>query len=366
MQKITKQPARILLILGIFICNLQIGYAQKESKFKKWMTQLPDTNYVVNYAKDLIIRGYVSQKYSFQKLFDRDQDMKLSYRPSNGYSIGVGLNYKFLGLNIGTIMPFAKPSVYRYGDCHALDLQSHIYLRRFTVDIYSGFYHGQYLDNTVNVLTNPPSGRFYFRNDLRSYSGGLNLYVNLNPKKYSFRAPFLQNERQKKSAGQPMAGIEVYVVGAKADSSIIPAAIKKPDFYNGVEFRRWQFLTTDLTGGYAYTFVIHQRFFLMLGLNASIGVSRGVLEEINNKKDSKFVLDMALNQRAGAGYNWDKFFLGVTYTNFQYFWPAPIANTRINWGIGDIRFNAAYRFKLKHEIKLLPWKWFSKRQEKAL
>lgn len=330
------------------------------------MTQVPDTNYVVNYAKNLIIRGYVSQKYSFQRIVDSDENMKLSYRPSQGYSVGVGINYKFLGLNIGTVLPFAKSSVSRYGDTRALDLQSHLYLRRFTVDIFSGIYKGQYLKNSVDVLSFVPGGKFYSRNDLRSYSGGLNFYVNLNPKRYSFRAPFLQNERQKRSAGQPMAGLEIYLVGARADSSIVPSNLKNTNFFNDSDFREWQFFTSNVTGGYAYTFVIHQRFFVMLGLAGSTGISRGVITMTDNKKDSRFVWDVSLNQKAGAGYNWDKFFFGVTYTNFQYFWPTPIPNTRINWGIGDIRFNAAFRFNLKHEIKLLPWKWFSKGQEKAL
>jgi hypothetical protein len=330
------------------------------------MTQVPDTNYVASYAKDLIIRAYVSQKYSFQKLIDSQEDIKLSYRPSNGYSMGFGINYKFLGLNIGTVLPFAKPSVSRYGNTRMLDLQSHLYLRRFTVDIYSGFYKGQYLDNSVNVLTSVDPGKFYIRNDIKSFSGGMNLYINLNPTRYSFRAPFLQNERQRKSAGQPMAGIEIYVVGATADSSFVPSLLKKPGFFNGIDFRRWQFFTSNATGGYAYTFVIKKRFFVMLGLNASTGLTRSAIKHTDNKKDTKLAFNVSLNQKAGAGYNWDKFFIGVTYTNFQYFWPSPIPNTRINWGIGDIRFNAAYRFTLNHEIKLLPWKWFSKGQEKAL
>lgn len=345
--------------LLLMLCSLnQNTFGQ--SKFKEWLAQKPDSAYVENYLSDFILRIYGSQKYSSQRIVDRGENTSLSYRPSNGYVLGLGFNYKFLGLNIGTVFPFAKPDNEHYGSTKYLDLQSHLYLRRFTIDFYTGYYKGQYLANSLDVL-DPVPGRkyFYIRNDIRTYSGGFGIYTNLNPAKYSVRAPFLQNEWQKRSAGQPMIGLELYWVGSTADSSFIPSALKDKYFYNGIDFNKWQFYSMNLTGGYAYTFVIRRHFFIMLGLNGSMGFGKSFISPIDGPRMRRFQTNFSLNQKLGAGYHFERLFVGMSLTNFQFFTPTPVPQTYINWSTGNLRFNVAYRFTTKRDWEIRPWKWFS-------
>ena len=128
---------------GVYLFLILIGFTFSrslgQSSFNKWLSLKPDTSYVQNEQNDLILRVFASQKYSDQTLLDRGEKTGLAYRPSNGYIVGFGFNYKFLGINIGTIFPFAQPDISRYGKTKYLDFQSHLYLRFLTVDFYTGY-----------------------------------------------------------------------------------------------------------------------------------------------------------------------------------------------------------------------------------
>ena len=349
---------RFYLFLFIFI-GFVIPSAQGRDHFNQLFSLKPDSSYVQNNQHDLILRIYASQKYSSQKILDLGEKTTLNYRPSNGYVVGLGFNYKFLGVNIGTIFPFAQPDISHYGKTKYLDFQSHLYLRFLTVDFYTGYYKGLYLSNSAEVLSGRPSGsEFYTRGDISTTSGGFGIYANLNPTKYSVRAPFLQNEWQKRSAGQPMLGVELYWVGSSADSSFIPAKLTNRNFFDGIDFNRWRFYSVNLTGGYSYTLVIRKKFFIMAGLNGSVGIGEYQLSPVTGAKMNRTYPNVSLNQKAGIGYHFDRLFVGMSLANFQYLTPTPVKQTSIRWQTGNLRFNIAYRISIKRDIEIRPWKWF--------
>lgn len=351
-----KSVCSLILLIGFTICM-----SHGQSNFSKWLKLKPDSVYVQNNQHDLIVRVFASQKYSAQSILDRGEKTSLYYRPSNGYVVGLGFNYKFLGVNIGTIFPFAQPDINRYGKTKYLDFQSHLYLRFLTVDFYTGYYKGLYLANSASVLNPIPQGTdFYTRGDIRTYSGGFGVYANLNPTKYSVRAPFLQNEWQKKSAGQPMLGVELYWVGSVADSSFIPSHLSSRNFFDGIDFNKWRFYSINLTGGYAYTLVIRKKFFVMAGINGGVGIGEYQLSSVEGAKMTRIYPNFSINQKLGMGYHFDKIFVGMSLANFQYFTPTPIKQTYIRWQTGNLRFNIAYRINLKKDVEIRPWKWFGK------
>lgn len=347
------------LYLLVILWGLSISMSHGQSNFSKWINSKPDSAYVQSNPNDLILRVYASQKYSDQTLSDRGEKTSLIYRPSNGYVVGLGFNYKFLGINIGTVFPFAQPAINRYGKTKYVDLQSHLYLRIFTVDFYTGYYKGQYLANSATVLNSQPAGpEFYTRGDIATYSGGFGVYANLNPTKFSVRAPFLQNEWQMKSAGQPMLGVELYWVQSRADSSFVPSNLTNRNFFDGINFNKWRFYSMNLTGGYAYTLVIHRRFFVTAGLSGSLGVGNYELSAIDGPRMNRIYPNFSLNQKLGLGYHFDNLFIGMSLANFQYYTPTPVTQTFIRWQTGNLRFNIAYRIKLKKDYEIRPWKWF--------
>jgi len=346
-------------ILLVFLMGFEICNSYGQDRFSKWLRTKPDSSYVQNNQNDLILRIYASQKYSAQTILDDDVKSSLKYRPSNGYVVGLGFNYKFLGINIGSVLPFAQPDIDRYGKTKYIDFQSHLYLRFLTVDFYTGYYKGQYLANTSSVLNTIPTGsEFYTRGDIMTYSGGFGVYANLNPAKYSVRAPFLQNEWQKKSAGQPTLGFELYWVGSSADSSFIPSQMSDKKFFDGIDFNKWRFYTFNLTGGYAYTLVIKKRFFVTAGLDGSLGIGEYQLSRVEGASMKRIYPNISINQKLGIGYHFDKIFVGMSLANFQYITPTPVKQTYIRWETGNLRFNIAYQLSLKKDIEIRPWKWF--------
>jgi len=356
------QPKSFCLLL--ILIGFNYSKSQGQGNLEKWLTLKPDSSFVQNNQHDLILRVYASQKYSSQTITDHGEKMSLDYRPSNGYVVGLGFNYKFLGVNIGTIFPFAQPDNNRYGKTKYLDFQSHLYLRFLTVDFYTGYYKGMYLANSASVLNTPPQmNDLYTRGDISIYSGGFGVYANLNPTKYSVRAPFLQNEWQKKSAGQPMLGFELYWVSSTADSSFVPSLLKNKNFFDGINFDKWRFYSVNLTGGYAYTLVIFKRFFVMASLNGSLGIGEYQLSPVSGSRMISIYPNISLNQKFGMGYHFERIFVGMSFANFQYFTPTPIEMTYIRWQTGNLRFNIAYRIDLKKDIEIRPWKWFGSKKE---
>ena len=325
-----------------------------QNRFDNWMNPVIDSSYVDNYYNDFILRVYSSQKYSIQHIVDWGEKLTLAYRPSNGYNLGVGFTYKFLTINAGFAYPFTTPDPDLYGKCKRLDLQAHVYFKRFYVDFFTGYYKGQYLNNTKELFPNPlPNNGFYIRDDLSTYSVGMGIYTNFNPKKFRFEAPFLQNVKQKKSAGAPVAGYELLWVESQADSSFIPKGMIRNSFFESKDFTRWNVLTVSIAGGYAYDFVILKDFFLLLSLNGSIGIGYNHIYQVNSEQSNRISINKGINHRVGLGYQHDRIFIGASWIGYHLFSPTAISKTLFVWSPGVMRLNIAYRFTLKKGIKLL-------------
>lgn len=334
------------------ICVFHNGLAQ--GRFEKWWNPEIDSTYVDNYYNDLIVRIFSSQKYSNQTIADRQEDSRLVYKPSNGYTVGAGFTYRFLTINLGVAFPFTTPDPSVYGTTERLDLQFHVYLKRIYLDFFSGYYKGQYLQNTRDFFpTANREGWYYVRDDIRTYSAGLGIYTNFNPKKFRFEAPFLQNVKQKKSAGAPTAGYEIFWAGSQADSSFVPYGLNGTPFFDSRHFNRWEVLTFNLTAGYAYNFVILKDFFLLLSLNGSIGLGYNHLYEVSAGKENRLSSNKGINHRAGIGYQHNRVFVGASWVGYHLISPTAVPRTYIDWSPGNVRFNVAYRFAMKKEIRFL-------------
>jgi hypothetical protein len=341
----------IFLVVFSFLSNTVDGQGSLWEK----LNSPPDSSFVASYRNDLIVRLYTSRKYMGQQFLDGSASKSLNYQPSNNYLVGFGINYKLLGINAGFSLPSMRKSMDKYGKTSFFDLQSHVYLRRITFDLFSHVFWGQYLSNSSNILTTPPERGFYYaRPDIRSYAVNAEVNYNFNYSRYSLRAPFLQDEWQKRNAGSFFAGGGIYWDGSDADSSFVPSGITVPDFYGGVDFKCWELLALAATGGYAYTFVIDKRFFVVLSAIGGIGVGRSMLADMEGRDYRTYTPFYKLTERFGFGYQYGRMYVGATCVNMDMLFNSPLDNARIHYRSGNIRVNIAYRFSLKKEIKILP------------
>ena len=225
-------------------------------------------------SRDLVVRLYGSQKFTGYKLGQYGNRKRVVYSPNDNYNIGVGFNYKFLGINIGFRAPFVNNDEQRFGKTKFLDLQSYIYMRKVTLDLYGQFYNGYYLSNQSILDNNKVIDTFLKRPDLHTRNFGFNLQYIFNHKRFSYRAAYLQNEYQRKSAGSIIAGGGLHYIDVRADSAIIPPNIIYDNFFSDHKgFNKTGIFCLAANAGYAQTFVYKKHFFVTAALLGGVGIN---------------------------------------------------------------------------------------------
>src|SRR5690606_19954950 len=115
--------------LLFFLCVLAPGFLTAQT------TQV-DTAYIRETPEKMILRSYISRKYT--ELNYADQGL---YEPNSGLNFGFGVTYQKFTLNVAFPVGFVNPD--RQEDWpKLLDLQSHVYSRNWIFDLFGQFYNG--------------------------------------------------------------------------------------------------------------------------------------------------------------------------------------------------------------------------------
>jgi len=331
-------------------------HAQKQAWTQKvfnWLKVDNDSAYVTDLTRKLTVRAFGSNKFSKYTPGDYGFNRNLSYSANNNYNIGVGATYKYVGFNIESKIPFINNDVARYGKTKFLDLQTFLYLRKFTVDLYYLSYKGYYLSDR-EIITTPVAepDAYPQRPDLGTRNIGLNVQYIFNNRRFSFRAAFLQNEYQKKSAGSFMAGGGIHNIRVRADSAVIPVDIRFPGYFGNNSFNNSNTTNLFINAGYAYTLVIHQHFFVTAALMAGPGINYTVLRDDGRQsKEDRASAVISGTIRGAAGYNSKYYFVGVQYINFINRNSTPVAGAWQEFQNGNMHLTLAKRFRLQRKTQ---------------
>lgn len=333
----------VVLVLVLF---LSASAASAQQRLKRLLQTKNDSAYIEDHTEDLTVRIYGSRKYTYYDMVDKRLKEEVLYRPNTSNNLGVGFNYKFIGINIGFKLPFINNDDEQYGKTKYLDLQSHIYLRKLVIDFYGQYYKGYYLANRRF------NGRALdVRPDMHNTGLGLNIQYIFNDKKFSYRAAYLQNEYQKKSAGSLIVGAEAFAWRMKGDSALIPSNLGIEGFFDNETFNKTSSASIAANVGYAYTFVIKKHFFVTASLTGSAGVNQTVLNYIDGRsKRREFGWQLNNTVRFSAGYNSSKYFVGVHYVDLVTRSESHVARTYQTFGTGNFRVSLAKRFALKKPL----------------
>jgi hypothetical protein len=347
---IARMPSLLkkISLLSLMLCPYMPAHAQ----LSKWLRTVNDSSYISDHTKDLTVRLYGSRKYTSYRLSDRQAGQAVVYKPNGNFNLGVGFNYKVIGINLGFNFPFINNDNERYGRTRYLDLQSHLYLRKLTVDLWAQFYRGYYISNPNGVLKEWNDVNVYpQRQDIRTSDIGINVQYIFNDRRFSFRSAFLQNEYQKKSAGSFMAGGSIYAVYVRADSSVVPSGLKATDFFNNEHFNNTNIYSLSVDGGYAHTFVVAQHFFVTLSLMGGIGANYTLLENAGNgMHDAKLGLQLNTTARCALGYNSERYYAGIYFVDMITRSNAPVPGAYQEFGAGNFRVCVAKRFRVKRSV----------------
>lgn len=306
-----------------------------------------DSNYVTSYAKMITARAYFSQKYTLFTVKAPRSTRSLAYFPNTTLNFGIGATYNSFTLNLAYGFGFLNPGDEK-GKTKYLDLQSHIYGTRWRFDFFGQLYKGYYLTPKGFEAATPVS--YYLRPDLRVRDFGLSGYYIFNNRKFSYRAAFVQNEWQKKSAGSFLAGGGIGYGQVLADSGFVPSRLAAN--YRQGQVSRVRHLEFGPGVGYAYSLVLGRHWFATASATVSLNLSFNKETEPANTFQTVSVTPNSL-LRAGIGYN-----SAVWNVNFS--WVTNRTNIRGNYGsweyyinTGNYRFNIVKRFHPGPKLK--PW-----------
>ena len=302
----------IAIVLSMHIC---FGYCQVTSADTILATveqfardiiyQDQDTNYIKSQVDRLSVKLLVLNKFNYFQMTDKYLGNSIRFRPDLGINFGVGIAFKWLALDLSANFGLQEEQIdnTRYRDLQIKAFSSKQYLRA-RYQYYSG-YKIEYIRGFDLDLSDDTNKR----PDIRTIQLGLQYLYVFNCGKFSLRAPFVQNELQRKSAGSVLIGGGFHLYNLDADSSLITTDMD-PYFNNSMHISQLNVNTLSVSLGYIYTFVLGKRFFITLGLIPGLGLNGGDYRT-EYREPINASLTYRIKTMSAIGYNGKRFFTGI-------------------------------------------------------
>jgi hypothetical protein len=303
-------------------------------------------DYYTSFEEQITTRLYLAKKYT-SLILDGEPDIQsLRYRPNSLTTMGVNASYKSLSLSLGTGFGFLNPNKDEKGKTRSFDFQTHLYTQDWVTDIYAQFYKGYYLS------TGGPAGtadkNYYKRPDIKVNLIGASVYRLLNGERFSYRAGFLQNEWQKKSAGSVLLGAEIYYGSMKGDSALVPSHLNS--FYPQQGIHRVRLIELGPGAGYAYTAVWNEDLFLTGSATINADISM-VKESSASGSLNRTSVSPNATLRAVAGYNSEEWAFTISWLHNATNAKGKSSNYEYGIKTGDFRITIAKRFTPGNKLK---------------
>ena len=309
--------------------------------FQIKQTSAFDSSYYKTYPKTFTARAFISRKYT--RLLVSEPGGILTYRPNTPPNLGIGATYRFITLNISAGLGFFTPTDQK-GKTRYLDLQTHIYWRTITVDVFAQFYRGYFLDpKTLNQSQDTP----YVRPDVKVSMVGIASYYVFNFRRFSYRTSLVQSVWKKKSAGSLLAGWEIYYGNIRADSTLAPKSVVADS--TGRNIHGAHFFEMGPGIGYVYTFVFQKHYFVTG--NATIHAALGYTREYGDGKFDHVAVNPTITYRVAAGYNGNVWGFNASWVNNQVAVSGVDANQAYRVKAGMYQLTAARHFGLSSRIR---------------
>ncbi len=312
-----------------------------------------DTNYIEDLSDRLNLYIFGKSKYNHFTVNNLEDKSKLTFAPNDRFNIGFGFNYKWLGLGVAFNLPFVNNDDDIYGKTERFDAQMNIYTHKFLVDFYFNRYKGFYIQNPdVIDSTFKIHGNYPIYPNLESFDVGGAFFFLVNNKKFSYRASFIQNERQKKMAGSLVLGFIAHFNLTSNDTNIVPYEFVK-DLEVPSDYMIRTFGSGDLGPmiGYAFNFLIRKKLMITLSVVPGIVWQRQTAHaQREERRIEKNQLGLVMSNKVAITYNGQFFYYGLNYNDFHSVHNYKEISTTSN--IGNFRLFFGRRFdlsKLRHK-----------------
>ena len=336
------------LIILLFIVPF-ISRAQVEIDTNSADSTIVSDRYV-DYSDQLLLKFMTVSKINKLEIINKDNDQSIKLKPYGITSLGFGFNYKWLGLGIAFGLPASAEEEEIYGKTQRFDFQLNIYSKKFVVDAFAQQYTGFYVEN-ASELTDWNSTSFPQQESMRTFSMGVGGYYIFNHKKLSYKAAYVRNAVQKKSAGSFLLGGFYSIDNAGIESgdtatfvpSFFPKAVRDSlpiDDYTSRSF--------GVSFGYTYTLVFFKRFFVNLSLIPGVGAKNLTVIKSGEKINETTAVGR-FNGRIAIGYENKHFLIGLTSNTVT--GSLEFQNYEIKPTTSNAKFFIAKRFNIKKKAR---------------
>jgi len=316
---------RIISVLIIFLGGLVTTNAQTDSLRGKYVQPFPDKFFIWPVIKKRELSFDIKNRF--------DQSQKLSYKPNNTFSVGLGIYLFEVGIELALAVPIDERSRDTYGASDVRDLQANFLGKHWGVDIYHQNYSGFYVANPNPTASSPDA--FIKRSDIELINKGIGGMYAFNKNKFSLKSAYNYSERQIKSAGSFVLSGALNTFQLQADSSVL-SQVYTPALTSTSSFQQFKYTGLSVVPGYSYT-VVYKSFFL----NGVFSYGPAHYWISYTALDQSTRYDISINTfadiRVALGYNTDRLFGGLSYR----------AQTR------DVRFEDIQFTNASSTIKLL-------------
>jgi len=335
-----------LFIAFVLFCSLYAN-AQTDSLNPHFLSVPSDSTYIADYTQKFTTRLFILfQDATF--LINPENISYIEYKPNLNARVGIAGFWKWFGLGLSIENPFYKRDNDIYGKTTFIDLRVNAFGRAVAAELFFQQYKGFYISSPSK-----DDGTYYIRPDMKSMSLGIAAYWIYNAKRFSIRAAFIQNERQKKSAGSLIVMPSFLYYYITSDTGIIPTPLMNEYRIPQVnQVMTGKIYSVGLSPGYNYTFVFGKYFYLTAAILPGVfWHSYSYANKTGDHLGSEFSLH--LNGRFATGYNSDKWFIGGSV---QIGWnevPYALSHVFFNYDVAQFRIWGGTRFN-----------WFSKKKKK--
>jgi len=321
-------------------------YSQIEAginAFNSKDTTSNENKYYTNYTDKLVLKFTNSIKYTKLDITNSNDKKTLRLAPAGTLDLGFAFNYKWLGLGFTYGLPSGIQSDTTKGITKRFDFQLSIYSKWFVIDALYQKYKGFHLSNPGAFTNWDSTAVFPQLPDMENYSIGASAFYILNNKKFSYRAAYVRNVVQNKSAGSILAGPFFNMDAARTENGFVPKEMPS-EVKDTFDISSFSSTSYGLAVGYTYTVVIAKKVFMNFSIVPGVGIKDLETKLKGVQRATKQGVTGRVNYRFAFGYEHRAFLIGLTFAGTQ--GNIKIDNLEISPGAGVLNLFVAKRFNV--------------------